>query len=282
MTEDGLGRTLVIGATGFVGRAVLRELTRRGERAVGMRRWNSNERIFERLDVPDVVGDLQNYEDVLHAVSGVNRVVYSAAPEPGLEEDEYRGRATTAIRHVLEAAREAEVESVVVTSTAATVGSPSAEEPATEKEVYLPGRAEDHFVEAAYAVEQECFREAADGQSIVILNPTLIVGSGARFPAYRQLDAESDHRVDVADRGRVARAHAGALQHGRRGERYLVSGERIRLGDLYERLESRGDIEVADGWPWSSSHTPHRNRYLLEIDCWYDDAKARRTFDLDS
>lgn len=281
MTADALERTLVIGSTGLVGRAVLRELTQRGERVVGMRRWNSSERIFDQLDVPDVVGDLQREDDVLHAVSGVNRVVYSAAPDPDLAPDVYRHRATTAVRHVLAAARDAEVESVVVTSTAATVGSPSRQEPATEDDVYLPGTAEDHFVEAAYAVEQECFREAADGQTIVVVNPTLVVAPGARFPALRQLGQSPQRRVDVVGLGRVARAHAEAVEKGRRGERYLVAGEETNLGELYERLEARGDVEVDGGWPWSPPSNPHRNRYLLEIDCWYDDTKARREFDLE-
>lgn len=268
-------QTLVIGSTGFVGRSVTQLLHAEDWNVVGMRRWNSE---LEALDddVPDLVADLYDRTELLHAMSGMNYVVYAAAPDPGLSGDAYRRRATTAIRNVLEVARDADVEQVVVTSTAATIGPPEDGDVAEESSYYLPGTAEDPYVEAAYAVEQECFREAADGQSIVVLNPTVVLGPGAELPSFRSLgDAAETDPVNWVDIGRVARAHLRALEHGRRGERYIVGGENATLGEFYATASAREEVDLRREWI-RLGDSPYRNRYLITDGQWVDSSKAER------
>lgn len=272
-------RTLVIGSTGFLGRAVTRLLYAEDRNVVGMRRWNSDLDVLDD-DVPDLVADLYDRDELLHAMSGMNHVVYAAAPDPTLPGDVYRRRATTAARNVLEVARDADVERVVVTSSAVTIGAGDADEPADETSYYLPGTAGDHFVEAAYAVEQECFREAADGQFIVMLNPSVVLGPGARLPAFRALDGvgETDP-VNWVDIGRVARAHLRALDFGRRGERYIVGGENTTLGGLYSTVEEREEVDVGGDW-FDFGETSYRNRNLLSDGRRVDSSKAERDLGL--
>lgn len=273
-------RTLVIGSTGFIGRAVVRLLDAEGRQVVGMRRWNSELGPLEEVGIPDIVANLYDRADLIHAFSGMNHVVYCAAPDPTASSDEYRGLATTAIRNVLEVARDADVERVVVTSTAATIAKRAGDGPADESDVYLPGSAGDHFVEAAYAVEQECFREAADGQSIVLLNPSIVLGPGARFPTRRSLQGTDDSApVNWVDLGRVARAHLLALEAGRRGERYIVSGPNGTLAEFYAEVEARDDVELSSSW-FGSRSAPYRNRYLLAEGQHLDGSKAERALGL--
>jgi len=270
-----LEQALVIGSTGFVGSSVTRLLHAEDWNVVGMRRWNSGLEVLAD-DVPDLVGDLSDRSELLHAMSGMNYVIYAAAPDPELSGDAYRRRATTAIRNVLEVARDADVERVVVTSTAATVGPAEQGEKADESAYYLPGTAEDPYVEAAYAVEQECFREAADGQSIVLLNPTVIVGPGTELPTYRSLDGASEtDPVNWVDIGRVARAHLRALEHGRRGERYIVGGENTRLEEFYATVSARDEVELRDEW-FGFGCASYRGRYLLTDGQWVESSKAER------
>ncbi len=275
-------RTLVIGATGFVGRAVVGLLQGEERRVVAMRRWNSPSRPIDEMGVRQIVADLDEPERLRHALSGVNHVVYCAAPDRGLEPDAYRRRATLGIRRVLAVARDEDVERVVVTSSAVTIGRPDREgELADESRYYLPGEAGDHFVEAAYAVEQECFRESADGQEIVIVNPTIVLGPGAVLPARSRLGGGSGEApVNWVDRGRVARAHLRALEAGRRGRRYIVAGQNGTLDELYGRAEAEPGVEIRGSWI-GHRHPPVRNRYLLTDGQWIDAARAERELGLE-
>lgn len=273
-------RTLVIGSTGFVGRAVVGVMAAGGWNVTAMRRWNSSEGVLEGMDVREVVADLSQPEELAHAISNVNYVVYCAAPDPTLPADAYRRRATLGMRRVLNIARDEDVERLVVTSSAVTIGRPDGEGPADEEDYYLPGEADDHFVEAAYAVEQECFRESADGQEIVTVNPTVVVGPGAVVPARSMLSGVDDaDPVNWVDLGKVARAHVGALESGRRGSRYIVGSQNATIGEFYERIAAESEVETRRSRS-GAGEGPYRNRYLLTGGQWVDGSRAERAFDL--
>ena len=57
---DSTGKTLVTGATGFVGAAVARALIARGERVVLLARKDSPRGNVEGLDAEVVIGDLRD------------------------------------------------------------------------------------------------------------------------------------------------------------------------------------------------------------------------------
>lgn len=273
-------RTLVIGSTGFIGRAVVRLLDNEDWNVVGMRRWDSQVDVLDAIGIPDIVANLFDRSQLIHAMSGMNYVVYCAAPDPTLAPGDYQRRATLAIRNVLSVARDADVERVVVTSTAATIGRPDDDRPATEQEVYLPGSAQDHFVEAAYAVEQECFRQAADNQHVVMVNPSLVLGPGARIPNQRRFPNLTDSDpVNWVDLGRVARAHLGALEWGHRGERYLVAGENGTVSEFYESARRNPAVSIQKRLAIFGPE-PYRNRYLITGGQHLDGSKADGEFDL--
>ena len=273
-------RTLVIGSTGVLGRSITRVLEAADWGVVGMRRWDSDVAYLDEIGVPDVVGDVRERDRLREAMSGVNYVVYCSAPDTDLPPDTYRQRATTGIRNVLEVARDEDVEKLVVTSSAVTIGQPDEDREADESDYYLPGTAEDHFVEAAYAVEQECFREAADGQHVVLLEPTIVIGPGAHLPARSRLrSVPDDAPVNWVDLGRVARAHLEAMEWGHRGERYIVAGQNGTIRDLYDLAADEPDVEIRKrGVGFGAPE--YRNRYLLTAGQHVDGSKVRREFEL--
>jgi len=271
-------KTLIIGSTGVLGRSITRVLDAADWGVVGMRRWDSEVAYLDEIGVRDVVGDVRDRDRLVEAMSGVNYVVYCSAPDTDLEPDAYRRRATTGIRNVLQVSREEDVERVVVTSSAVTVGRPDEDREADESDYYLPGTAGDHFVEAAYAVEQECYRQAADGQYVVMLNPTVVIGPGASLPARSQLRGVSgDDPVNWVDLGRVARAHLEALEWGHRGERYIVAGHDGTIGELYDLAADEPDVDVRRR---GVGRPQDRNRYLLTDGQHIDGSKAEREFEL--
>ena len=72
-------KTLVTGATGFVGSHVARQLVERGDTVRALVRRSSRIDNLASLDVEPVYGDLQDPDTLLQAVKGVGRVFHVAA-----------------------------------------------------------------------------------------------------------------------------------------------------------------------------------------------------------
>lgn len=266
-------RTLVIGATTPVGLAVTRRLHRAGREVVGGRRWDADPEPLRRAGISSPVVDVTDRESLVPAVASCNHIVYAGAPDAQLPRDAYLRASVEAIRAVLAVVLEEEVERLIVTSTAATLGpAPDAEsrrDPADEESYYLPGTSGHKFVEAAWAVEQACRREAADGRFVVMLNPSVVLGEGVCLPDPTELQASADAPVNWVSMETVATAHASALASGRPGGRYLVAGENGTLEDLYARARQMDGVTIGgrDGMAGV--------RYLLDHGRHLDGTKAK-------
>lgn len=274
MSEE---RTLVIGATGIVGRAVVRRLDRAGREVVAGRRWDGDAAPLHERGIETVVLDVENRESMVPVVAGCNHVIYCAAPPRELNRGPYMRRAVTGIRNVLEVVRQEEIDRLVVTSTAATLGAAAEgerREPVDEGDVYLPGTSGDRFVEAAWAVEQECRREAADGRFVIMLNPSVTLGPGVKIPQRDALSVGREAPVNWVELERVADAHLAALVSGRPGERYIVEGENGTVGGLYDVASGREDVQIG------GSYEANRERFLLENGRHLDGTKATHIFGL--
>jgi dihydroflavonol-4-reductase len=145
--------------------------------------------------------------------------------------------AVTGMRHVLAAAARAGAGRLVYTSTLTTIG--AAREPgglADEKDFYLPGSTDSAYFESKWAMEAEAWRAAAQGQPVVILNPTAVFGpwdvkpttgeilvnvARGRFPVWLDLE------VNVVDARDVGQGHRLAAERGRPGRRYILGGENL-------------------------------------------------------
>ena len=262
-------RFLVIGATGLLGRQVVRELAGRQWPVRGLRRWDEEARGLQFSGVELVVGDVLDRPSFEEAIAGCNAAIYCAAPSPGRSRKDVMVRSVEGIRRVLEACREHGLDRLVVTSSASTMGNLGPGQLATEEDHYLPGSSDDPFADAKYAVELECYRYVADGFPVVILNPTLCVGPGVDLGSYARLSVSDDEPVNTVDIREVARMHVEALTRGRPGERYLIGGANQRVGKAFEGWSRRGK---ADPKP--------RDAYLVEKGQWVDTTKAQEELGL--
>lgn len=262
-------RFMVIGATGLVGRHVVRELSGRQWPVRAMRRWDSSSEGLDFPNVEVVVGDIFEPNSLAEAVAGVNAVVYCAAPDPTLDDGRILRRSVEGIRRVLATCRDYEVDRVVLVSSASTMGQGVPGSRLDETSYYLPGSSDDPFTEAKYAVELECYRYVADGFPVVIVNPTLVVGPGVDLTAYARLKVDDRQPISTVDVRDVGRAVAEALGRGQSGRRYLVGTENTTAGALFE------------GWPkkGKNAHRP-REAYLVEHGQWVDASRAKKALGL--
>jgi dihydroflavonol-4-reductase len=160
--------TLVTGATGFVGAAVVRQLLARGKAVRVLAREASDRRNIAGLEVETVAGDLRDRVSLKKAAAGCEALYHVAADyrlwvrEP---ETIYRVNVEGS-RDLLRAAADAGVTRVVYTSSVATLGLERDGTPADETTPVALGDMIGHYKRSKYLAEEEVRRLVDDeGQS---------------------------------------------------------------------------------------------------------------------
>lgn len=234
---------LVTGASGFVGAAVARALAARGARLRLLVRASSDRTNLAGLDAELAEGDLRDAAAVARAMAGMRYLFHVAAdyriwaPDP--EEIVRNNERST--RNVMAAAREAGVERIVYTSSVATL-KPLQGGAADETRPATPEQAVGAYKRSKVVAERLVEAMVAGGLPAVIVNPSTPIGprdvkptptgrivieaANGRMPAYVESGLNLVHVDDVAA------GHLLALERGRIGERYILGGEDVRLGDM--------------------------------------------------
>lgn len=241
---------MVTGGCGFLGSWIVRQLTE--EEGCEVRVFavpgESRENIAD-LDVEVIEGDVRSRSDVEAAVRGIDTVFHAAAvyqdfaPDPTLMYDvNLRGTF-----YVLEAARRAEVETVVYTASIVSLGRPEPGHTANEETPY-----ECWDLDFPYSRSKLHSREIAEyfaawDMDVRIVCPSIVLGPGdlrptpsgelivkSFQPGLPGLHCEGGgNYVDVRD---AARAHILAVREGRPGERYIASNINLTNRELIETI----------------------------------------------
>jgi dihydroflavonol-4-reductase len=234
---------LVTGASGFLGSAIAAALRARGH-AVRLLARASSPRT--NLNPTDVVceGDLRDRASLAAALKGA-RYLFHAAADYRLwarDPEEIRRSNVEGTRLIMEEALSAGLERVVYTSSVATLkltdGALSTEDnPLADGEgigVYKRSK-----VAAERLVEGMIQR---DGLPAVIVNPSTPIGPRDVRPtptgriiveaASGRMPAFVDTGLNLAHVDDVAAGHIAALERGRIGERYILGGDNVLLGDM--------------------------------------------------
>jgi dihydroflavonol-4-reductase len=258
-------RALVTGASGFVGAHVARALAERGAEVRAFCRSAPPERARVAEHVSADVRDCAALE---RAAAGCEVVVHVAALYSYARDDRAEMRAvnvdgTTA---VLDAAARAGVRRVLVTSSATTCG-PVAGRVADERDRPTRAQLRVAYKRTKLEAERVALLAAARGMDVVVVNPTAVVGPGDRrpTPTGAMVAGVASGRirgytpgaglnvVAVAD---VAAGHALALEHGRRGRRYILGGENVSLRELFAYIAAAaGRPAPRVPVPWSVALT---------------------------
>ncbi len=241
--------TLVTGANGHVGNNICRLLVQRGERVRAMMRPSADPEPLRGLDLEIVRGDILDAGSTTRAVEGCGRVYHTAAGFLMWARDPERDIIAPSVlgtRHVMEAAARVGVEKVVYTSTTGTMGF-SATPDRTIDETHFNAAPHTHYLRGKIAAEQEAFAIAKRARlPISSIHPGLIMG-----PRFHKLSESVRQVADFINNGTpvyfeggfglvdvedVARGGLLAMDKGRDGERYIVSGENITVKEMFALL----------------------------------------------
>lgn len=240
---------LVTGGSGFVGSAVVRELLRDGFAVRTLVRRQSPRANLDGLEIDVVEGDMRDREAVDRAMQGARYVFHVAADYRLWAPDRmeiFRSN-TTGTEVVMASALAAKVERVVYTSSVATLKVSTDGRSADETMPLAQADAIGVYKQSKLAAERNVEQLVAHrGLPAVIVNPSTPIGprdirptptgriiieaACGRMPAYVETGLNVVHVDDVA------RGHILALQHGRIGERYILGGENMTLGEMLAQI----------------------------------------------
>lgn len=239
-----MAKTLVTGATGFVGSHLTRALARRGDEMRLMIRRDSDESLLSGIEFERVGGDVTDRRAVRRAVDGVDRVFHVAGMTSMRATDSARVFEVNVggTRVVAEEAHAAGVERLIHTSSVAAIGPASPGGRADERHPFTAGGLGIAYVNSKREAEAEVLRVAATGLDAVIVNPTFVLGPddhGAssmglikRF-LLRRIPAYVDGGLNIVDVRDVAAGHLLADAAGKRGERYILGGRNFTMQRLF-------------------------------------------------
>jgi dihydroflavonol-4-reductase len=238
---------LVTGATGHIGNVLVRELLARGEKVRALILPDESRAPLNGLDVEAVEGDVLDLDSVFQSLRGIRGIFHLAGVisiMPGADPIVHRVN-VDGTKNLLKAAREAGIQKFVYTSSIHAIQ--RAEQGVIDEA--LPYDANNHYgeydrskAEATLEVQQA----AHAGLEAVITCPTGVIGpydfrdsmmgSVIRGAAEQKPSLYVDGAYDFVDVRDVANGLIAASEKGRRGESYILSGQRITVRYLLETV----------------------------------------------
>lgn len=243
-------KIFVTGGTGFIGGHVVRQLRERGDDVVALVRSPQKATALRELGCELVEGDLSDAAAIAKGMAGAEAAIHAGAVyKVGVPKSEFPAMFEANVagtERVLDAAVSAGVSKIVYVSTCAVFGD-------THGQVVEEGFRRDSDFPSEYERTKTLAHELAEdriagGAPIVIVQPGGVYGPDDH--------SEVGNIIDQVSRGKMpAKMFPGAgfmychvediatgivlaLDKGRVGEAYVLSGHQGTLGDLIDRVAS--------------------------------------------
>jgi dihydroflavonol-4-reductase len=250
-------KKLVIGASGFLGSHVTRQLVDRGDDVRVLIRRTSSTKAIEDLDVEYHYGDIFDDAALRAAMAGCDDVFYCVVDTRAWLRDPAPLFRTNVegLRHVLDAAADAGLRRFVFTSTIGTIGIPAERRPATEEDefnwpekggAYILSRVEAENLVMRYAKERGlpavalCVSNTYGPRDWQPTPHGRLLGAAAagKMPVYIK-----DVATEVVGIEDAATALLLAAEKGRNGERYIISERFLTVRELYDTAADAGEAK---------------------------------------
>jgi dihydroflavonol-4-reductase len=305
-------KTLVTGASGFIGSAVVRQLLAKGRKVRCFVEPGADRRNLEGLSVEILEGDVRDRARVTSALEGCDALYHLAAiykvwmRDPSLiYEVNVEGTKT-----VLWAAYKAKLRKTIYTSSIAAVGNREDGQPADERTPFNMWSEGNAYIRSKWLSDRDARRFAEEGLPLSIVCPAFPFGERDIGPtptgkfiihaltgALPGFMSGGFNAVDVED---VAACHLLAEEKGGQGERYIAGGHNVTYEDFYAvvaevaglkplRRKLPAPLMTTVGWVMEqlADHVTHKEPRLTyktalwaSRNTWYDNAKARRELGL--
>lgn len=243
-------KSLVTGASGFLGSAVMHCLLNAGHEVRVLVRQKSNRLNLENLPIEISEGDLRDASSLKAAVAGCDNLFHVAAdyrlwvPDPKTMYDIN----VTGTQNLVLSAMEAGVTRIVYTSSVATLGLNQDGTPANENTPSSLETITGHYKRTKFLAEQ-AIQELIHLHKlpIIIVNPSTPIGPRDVRPTptgrivldtlLGKMPAYVNTGLNIAHVDDIAYGHLLALTHGKIGERYILGGDDMTLLQILQTVD---------------------------------------------
>jgi len=238
---------LVTGATGHIGNVLVRRLLERGEKVRALILPGESRESIQDLDIEVVEGDVLNLDSLFESFKGVRGVFHLAGVisiMPGSNEVVHKVN-VDGTRNVLRVAKETGIQKMVYTSSIHAIKR-AGDGVIDETLPYDPDNPYGAYDRSKAQATLDVQQAAHSGLEAVIACPTGVIGPydfrGSMMGHVIRTAAEKkptlyvDGAYDFVDVRDVADGLIAAAEHGKRGESYILSGQRISVRYLLETV----------------------------------------------
>ncbi|MBU0598622.1 SDR family oxidoreductase [Patescibacteria group bacterium] len=261
---------VITGATGHIGNVLVRRLLAQGKTNIRTLILPGEDTgSLTGLSIELVKGDITNYESLVKAFTGAEQVYHlagviaiSGGREHLMEKVNVGGT-----QNVINACLQCGVKKILYTSTIHAIKEPPKGQQVTERLPFLPDEKKEGYDKSKARATLEVIKAIKEKNlNAVIVCPSGVIGPydfkiskmGELFIQLvnKKLKAYVDGSYDFVDVRDVARGMTLAMDKGRTGETYLLTGQQITVKQIMEA------VEQATGVPAPTTKLPIWLAYL--------------------
>ena len=271
----------VTGGTGFLGKQLIKELNSLDEDVHLLVRNNSNVKEIDNKRLKIFPGDVTNIRTIREAIKGCKTVFHMASLVKAWVRNpaEFYQVNVEGLKNVMECALEEDVTKFIYTSSFMAIG-PSNGKINTEETQHNPDHLHNHYERTKYIADQLISEYLNKGLPIITVYPCVIYGPGEitegnlvvriildflerKIPGILGDGSKLWNYAFITD---VAKGHLLAMEKGKIGEKYILGGENISMGNFFKLIEALSGINAP------RRHIPF---WIAKLSARYDELIAR-------
>jgi farnesol dehydrogenase len=252
-------KIFITGATGYIGNNLALRLANEGNTVHALCRNAAKQQLLQHDNIKLFDGDITDAVSIEKAMQGCEQVYHLAAFARVWAKDPsvFYKLNVDGTRNVLNAARANNISRIVFTSTGGVLG-PSKDKPVTEDDARI-GDVFNEYEDSKTKAEALCKQYVSDyNMHIVIVNPPRVYGPGIESESNAvskliKLYIKGKWKIIPGDGKRtgsyvyvddIVNGHILAMQKGRAGERYILSGVNASYNQFFAMLAKATNKKV--------------------------------------
>lgn len=240
---------LVTGANGLLGSNIVSQLITKGYNVRAIVRKGSNRNALKDLNCEITEGNITNIFDLETALEGCSFVIHSAARTRQFPNNWklYRQANINSTALLIESCKKHNIKRFIYVSTANCFSNGTLENPGTEESGFMSWLKRSGYAYSKYIAQQMVLEEAMQNNfPAIVVAPTFMIGARDAKPSSGKLLIYGlKNRIifyppggkSFIDVEHAAEATVNALQKGKIGECYLLSGANLSYRDFFVELK---------------------------------------------
>lgn len=245
-------KVFISGATGYIGNNLALRLANEGQQVHALCRSAEKKGLLNHPNITVFSGDITDPGSIVKAMQGCEQVYHLAAYARVWAKDPatFTRLNVDATRNIMDAAKQFGVKKIVFTSTAGVLG-PSGNRPVKEDDARI-GDVMNEYELTKTQAEQLCREYCSKyGMHIVTVNPPRVYGPGVESESnavtrliklylagkWKILPGDGKRTGSYVHVDDVVNGHILAMEKGRSGERYILSGVNASYIEFFDTLE---------------------------------------------